>query len=53
MFELLTCRTPLADINNPAVHVCNGGRPNITSEVGIILLRALLNCPSSKSDRHK
>ena len=33
MFELLTCRFPLADINNPAVHVCNGGRPNITSEV--------------------
>ena len=33
MFELLTCRAPLQDINNPAVHVCNGGRPNITSEV--------------------
>ena len=33
MFELLTCQAPLADINYPAIHVCNGGRPNITSEV--------------------
>jgi len=33
MFELLTCRLPLADVSNITVHVAHGGRPTLTTEV--------------------
>lgn len=33
MFELLTCRQPLAEINNINVHVVHGGRPTLKTEV--------------------
>ncbi|XP_052762538.1 leucine-rich repeat serine/threonine-protein kinase 1-like [Mya arenaria] len=32
LFELLTCRHPLADVNNINMHVSNGGRPTLTTE---------------------
>lgn len=36
MFELLTCREPLAEVSNITVHVAHGGRPTLTTEVGWI-----------------
>lgn len=32
MFELLTCRQPLSDVNNINVHVVHGGRPTLKTE---------------------
>ncbi|XP_060572575.1 leucine-rich repeat serine/threonine-protein kinase 1-like [Ruditapes philippinarum] len=32
MFELLTCRQPLTEINNINVHVVHGGRPTLKTE---------------------
>lgn len=33
IFELLTCRMPFAEMNNPSSLVCQGGRPSLTTQV--------------------
>ncbi|KAK6169175.1 hypothetical protein SNE40_020275 [Patella caerulea] len=32
MYELLTCRQPLIEMNSPSSYICQGGRPTITSQ---------------------
>lgn len=41
MFELLTCRQPLAEINNINVHVVHGGRPTLKTEVRTITVHCI------------
>ncbi|XP_071107767.1 leucine-rich repeat serine/threonine-protein kinase 1-like [Haliotis cracherodii] len=32
MYELITCRQPFCDVNNPSTLVCQGSRPTITTQ---------------------